>query len=132
MGDIGWSYELPIAAYRVLQDWHNQARSWDEGTGIWKDVVEHSPSVFGVQRYARLGVPATSLCRGAATTTGVAAAWSHEAVEFWRRQIELHPDAPGLERYADDAVKAEGEATAWLAKPAAAHGDVAEGTATRP
>ena len=131
-GDVGWTFELSNAAYRVLKDWHNLARSWDQCTGTWEEVVEHSPSVAAFSDTLALAFQQRVNAAEHDNDRRDAAAWSHEAVEFWRRQIELHPDAPGLERYADDAVKAEGEATAWLAKPAATHGDVAEGTATRP
>ncbi len=131
-GDVGWSFVLSDATYRVLRDWHNLARSWDQCTGIWEEVVEQSPSVAAFSDTLAEAFQQRVSAAQRDNDRRDVAAWSHDAVEFWRRQIELHPDVPELKRYADDAVKAEGEATAWLAKSAATHSDVAEGTATRP
>ena len=44
------------------------------------------------------------------------AAWSKDAVAFWNRQLDLHPDLPDLKKYADDAAKHDMEVAQWLAK----------------
>ena len=45
------------------------------------------------------------------------AAWSKDAVAFWNRQLDLHPDLPDLKKYADDAAKQDAEVAQWLATP---------------
>jgi hypothetical protein len=43
------------------------------------------------------------------------AAWSKDAVAFWNRLLELHPDISDLKTYANDAQKADSEVAQWLA-----------------
>ena len=116
--DIGWSFGLADAAYRQMHDWHDLAAVYDQSVVIWKDVVEHSPSV---QEFAATLVEVFHNRIDAAKLDNDrrdAAAWSRDAVEFWRRQTELHPDVPFLSQCADTAVKSDAEVAQWLAKPA--------------
>jgi hypothetical protein len=79
-------------------------------------MVEHSPSVqeFAVTLvdvfHNRIDVAKLDNDRRDA------ALWARDAVQFWRRQMELHPDVPYFPRLNDDAVKEDAEVAQWLAK----------------
>jgi hypothetical protein len=47
-----------------------------------------------------------------------AALWARDDVQFWQRQIELHPDVSYFPRLTDDAVKEDAEVAQWLAQAA--------------
>jgi hypothetical protein len=116
--DIGWSTELADAAYRQMHDWHDLATLYSESTMIWKDVVEHSPFVEGfaanLDKAFRNRIDAAKLDNDRRD----AALWARDAVQFWQRQVELHPDVPSLSQFADDAVKSDVQVTQWLAQSA--------------
>jgi serine/threonine protein kinase len=112
--DIGWSFELADAAYRQTHDWHNLATVYDQSTVIWKDVVEHSPSMA---EFAATLVDVFHNRIDAAKLDNDrrdAALWARDAVQFWQRQMELHPDVPYFPRLTDDAVKEDVEVAQWL------------------
>jgi serine/threonine protein kinase len=116
--DIGWSFELADAAYRQLHDWHDLAAVYDQSTVIWKDVVEHSPSVA---EFASTLVDVFQNRIDAAKLDNDrrgAKLWARDAVQFWQRQLELHPDVPYFSQFADDAVKEDAEVAQWLAQAA--------------
>jgi hypothetical protein len=91
---------------------------YDERAVIWKDVVEHSPSItqFAVTLvdvfHNRIDAAKLDNDRRGA------ALWARDAVQFWQRQVELHPEVPYFSRFADDAVKEEAEVAQWLARTA--------------
>ncbi|HEY1683942.1 MAG TPA: serine/threonine-protein kinase [Tepidisphaeraceae bacterium] len=115
--DIGWSYGLGAVAYRTLHDWHNLASVHDQAAGIWKDVVEHSPSVAAfTETLAHEFQYRVNAAKNDNDRREVAA-WSRDAVEFWNRQFELHPDLPNLKAYADAAAKQDAQVAKWLATP---------------
>ena len=130
--DIGWSFELADAAYRQMHDWHDLAAVYDQSVVIWKDVVEHSPSV---QEFAATLVEVFNNRIDAAKLDNDrrdAALWSRDAVEFWRRQAGLHPDVPFLSQCADNAVKSDTDVAQWLAKPASTQVDSTQPATTQP
>ncbi len=47
-----------------------------------------------------------------------AAAWSKDAVTFWNRMVELHPELPELKTRAYAAAKADAEVAKWLSQSA--------------
>ena len=117
--DIGWSFGLADAAYRQMHDWHHLATVYSQSTVIWKDVVEHSPSV---QEFAVTLVEVFHNRIDAAKLDNDrrdAPLWSRDAVQFWQRQIELHPDVPYFPRLTDDAVKEDAEVAKWAGQAAA-------------
>ncbi len=125
--DIGWSFELANAAYRQLGDWHDLAAVYDQATVIWKDVVEHSPSVAEfAETLADVFENRIDAAQRDNDRRG-AALWAHDAVQFWRRQVELHPDVPDLRTCADDAIKKDAEVAKWLAQAAST-----QATSTQP
>jgi len=48
-------------------------------------------------------------------------------VQFWQRQVELHPDIPYFTRLTDDAVKEDAAVAQWLTQAAST-----QPTATQP
>jgi tetratricopeptide (TPR) repeat protein len=118
--------------YRVESDWHHAAEMEDQSASFYKDLVEHNPAV------ATFTLQLANVLNHRIDTAEhendreQVAAHSRDAVTFWNRQLDLHPEVPVLKECADDAVKAEREAAAWLAKSAGTRGDLAEGAATRP
>ena len=130
--DIGWSSELADAAYRQMHDWHDLATVYDQSTVIWKDVVEHSPSVA---EFAATLVDVFHNRIDAAKLDNDrrdAAVWARDAVQFWQRQIELHPDVPYFPRLTDDAVKEEAEVAQWLARTASTQATATQAPSTQP
>jgi serine/threonine protein kinase len=130
--DIGWSFELADAAYRQLGDWHNLAAAYDQATVIWKDVVEHSPSMAEFSSTLadvfEKRIEASELDND---RRGVAL-WARDAVQFWQRQVELHPDVPDLSGYADDAMKKDAEVARWLAQPPSTRAIYTRASSTQP
>jgi len=125
--DIGWSYVLADPAYRQMHDWHDLATVYDQSTVIWKDVVEHSPSVA---EFAATLVDVFHDRIDAAKLDNDrrdAALWARDAVQFWQRQVELHPDIPYFTRLTDDAVKEDAAVAQWLTQAAST-----QPTATQP
>ncbi|HEX4056064.1 MAG TPA: hypothetical protein VHX86_17515, partial [Tepidisphaeraceae bacterium] len=130
--DIGWSFELADAAYRQMHDWHDLATVYDQSTVIWKDVVEHSPSV---SEFAATLVDVFHNRIDAAKLDNDrrdAALWARDAVQFWQRQMELHPDVPYFPRLADDAVKEDAEVAQWLARTASTQATSMQAPSTQP
>ena len=88
----------------------------NQAISYFKDLVEHNPSVatFGLSL-----VDAFQLRVDAAKHENdhqLVAAWSKDAIAFWNRLFELHPDLPVLKTYADDAMKKDAEVVQWLAQ----------------
>jgi hypothetical protein len=104
--------------YQVQGDWRHAAEMDDQSASFYKDLVEHSPSVAtfteGLVNAFRRRVQAAEQGNDRQQAT----AWSQDAVAFWNRQVELHPDLPVLKNYADDAAKQDAQAAQWLAAPA--------------
>ena len=42
------------------------------------------------------------------------AAWSKDAVAYWNRLVELHPDLPALKTFTEEAMKRDAEVANWL------------------
>jgi hypothetical protein len=61
-----------------------------------------------------------------------AALWARDAVQFWQRQIELHPDVPYFPRLTDDAVKQDAEVAQWLARTASTPATSTQAPSTQP
>jgi serine/threonine protein kinase len=116
--DVGWSVNLASAAYRQLHDWHDMATAYDQSAVIWKDVVEHSPSMvqFAETLLDRFNnrIDAAKLDNDRRDAT----LWARDAVQFWQRQLELHPDVPYFPRLAEDAAKEDAQVAQWLARTA--------------
>jgi hypothetical protein len=108
--------EVSDLAYRELHDWHDLASSWDQCAGIWKEVVEQSPSVAQFTQSLAQAFKDRVDAAERDNDHRNAAAWSRDAVAFWQRQIELHPDLPSLRQYADDAANSDAEVAKWLAQ----------------
>ena len=86
----------------------------------WEDVVEHSPTVQAfagaLGKALRNRIDAAKLDNDRRD----AALWARDAVQFWQRQMDLHPDVPYFPRYANDdgRQKDDAEVAQWrLANP---------------
>lgn len=106
--------------YAVQGDWRHAAELDDQSTSIYKDLVEHSPSVATFTQ----GLASAFQRRVHAAEQGndgqQAAAWSKDAVAFWNHQVELHPDLPALKDFVDEASKQSAKAAQWMWLPAPA------------
>jgi serine/threonine protein kinase len=114
--DIAWQSEGVATLYQAQSDWRAVADMQNQAISHFKDLVEHNPSVatFGLSL-----VDAFQHRVKAAKHENdrqQAAAWSKDAVAFWNRLFELHPDLPVLKTYADDAMKKDAEVAQWLAQ----------------
>jgi tetratricopeptide (TPR) repeat protein len=114
--DIALHSEFLADLYKAQGDWPHAAEMYDQAAQYYKDLVEHNPTVANftgdlvVVFNARIGAAKHENDRRKA------AAWSKDAVAFWNRQLDLHPDVPALKGYADDATKADAEVAKWLAQ----------------
>ena len=99
---------LPAHAEQIL----------NEAATYFKDLVEHNPSIATFDRY--LSSVNNNMIAAAMKDHDRqhAAAWSKDAVTFWNRQLELHPDLPTLKTYADDTIENDAKVAQWLAQPA--------------
>ncbi len=102
--------------YEVQHDWPHAAEMDDQAARYYKDLVEHNPTV------ATFTVALVGVFNGRVEAAKhendrrQAAAWSKDAVAFWNRQLDLHPDVPVLKTYANDAMKTDTEVAKWLAQ----------------
>jgi serine/threonine protein kinase len=115
--DVGWAYGLGELAYRMLHDWRKLADVYDQSTVIWKDIVEHNPSV--AEFTTELATVFQRRVEGARNGNDrrEVAAWSRDAVEFWTQQAQLHPDVPALRQNAADAARQDAQIAQWLTNP---------------
>jgi len=109
-------------SYHVQGDWSLAAEMDDQSAQFYKDLVEHNPTVatFTKELVDVLNGRIEAAKHG--NDRQQVAAWSKDAVAFWSRLLELHPDVPELKSYADDAMKTDAEVAQWLAKPASTQG----------
>jgi uncharacterized protein YjiS (DUF1127 family) len=118
--DVALHTHFAADLYRVQGDWRHAAETDDQAAPYEKDLVEHNPSV------ATFDLVLADIFRGRLDAAEhehdrkQAAAWSKDAVAFWNRQLELHPDVPVLKTYADKAVTDDAQVAQWLAQPTSA------------
>jgi hypothetical protein len=104
--------------YQTHNDWRAAADMLNQSASYYKDLVEHNPSV------ATFSLNLANCFRGRVDAAKhdndrkQTAAWSMDAVAFWNRLVELHPDLPVLKTCADEATKDDAEVTQWLAQAA--------------
>jgi len=113
--DVGDNSHGTARLYRLQGDWNHAAEMDDQAAPFYKDLVEHNPSVATfttelVQVFNRRVEAAEH-----ENDRAHVAAWSKDAVAFWNRLLELHPDISDLKTYANDAQKADSEVAQWLA-----------------
>jgi eukaryotic-like serine/threonine-protein kinase len=103
--------------YRKQGDWPHVAEMDDQAATYYKDLADHNPSVATFTGELEHVFKERVNAAEHENDRRLVAALSKEAVAFWRRQIELHPDVPDLKAYADDAAKNDAEVAQWLAQP---------------
>ncbi len=108
--------------YWLEADWRRAAEMDAKSAALYKDLVEHNPAVgtFTLELQNTYHHWIDSCQRG--NDRKQAAVCSHEAVAFWQRQCDLHPDIPTLKMCMGDALQDEAAVAKWLA----------EGAGTRP
>jgi hypothetical protein len=116
--DVANNSRAVASLYSWQNDWIHAAEQYDRAILLFRDLMEHNPSVgtFGlllVNSQQRRISAAQKL-----NDRSGAAACSKDALMFWSRLAEQHPDVPGLKTYADDAAKQDAEVAKWLANPA--------------
>jgi hypothetical protein len=115
--DVGLHSNFLADLYKAQGDWPHDAELENEAAQYYKDLVEHNPSVA---TFTKIGLAEIFNGRIEAAEhendRRQVAAWSKEAVAFWNRQLELHPDVPDLKACADDAIKQDAAVAQWLAQ----------------
>jgi serine/threonine protein kinase len=116
--DVGLHSDFLADLYKAQGDWPHDAGLETEAAQCYKDLVEHNPTVA---TFTKIGLAEVFNGRIEAAEhendRPQVAAWSKEAVAFWNRQLDLHPDVPDLKNYADDAMKNDAKVAQWLANP---------------
>jgi hypothetical protein len=115
--DVGLHSDFLANLYRAQGDWPHDAEMEDQAAQYYKDLVEHNPAVATFSEEL-VGVFNSGIeAAEHESDRQQAAAWSKDAVAFWNRQLDLHPDVPVLKTYADDAMKNDAKVAQWLANP---------------
>lgn len=116
--DVAFHLLTTASLYQVQSDWRHAAQMDDQAAPYYEDLVEHNPSVATFDQdlvedfQGRVNAPEHENDRAQAT------AGSKDAVAFWIRQVDLHPDIPELRQLAADALKADAKVAQWLTQPA--------------
>jgi tetratricopeptide (TPR) repeat protein len=115
--DVALHSDFLAHLYKAQGDWPHDAEMEDQAAQYYKDLVEHNPAVatFTVELVDVLN--ARTAAAEHENDRQQVAAWSKDAVAFWNRQVDLHPDLPDLKTYAEDAMKSDAEVAQWLAQP---------------
>lgn len=116
--DLALHSHVTASLYRVQSDWHRAAEMDDQATTGFKELVERNPTVAYFQRWLVSALERRVDAARHDNDRDRAAAWSADAVAFWKRQLELHPNVPAFKTYADEAMKRDAELAKWLALPA--------------
>jgi serine/threonine protein kinase len=106
--------------YRVQGDWPHTAEMEDRSALIYMDLAENNPSVATFTDNLVLIFERRVEAAEHENDLQHAAAWSRDAVAFWNRLVDLHPELPLLKRNADNAIKNDADVVQWLAQPASA------------
>ncbi|HZZ28879.1 MAG TPA: hypothetical protein VFE46_12830 [Pirellulales bacterium] len=115
--DVALLSDFLANLYQVQGDWPHAAEMDDQATLFYKDLVEHNPTVATFTRELVYVFNGKIEAAKQDNDRQQVAAWSKDAVAFWNRQLDLHPDVPDLKKYADDAAKQDSEVAKWLATP---------------
>jgi hypothetical protein len=103
--------------YKAQGDWPHDAEMEDQAAQYYKDLVEHNPTVATFTKELVDVLNGRVEAAEHENDRQQVSAWSKDAMAFWNRQLELHPDVPDLKAYADDAMKKDAEVVRWLAQP---------------
>ncbi len=107
--DVALHSEFLADLYKAQSDWPHAAEMYDQAAKYYKDLVEHNPTVATFAKELALVFNGRIDAAKHENDRRRVAAWSKDAVAFWNRQLELHPDVPVLKTYADDAIKNDAE-----------------------
>ena len=113
--DVALHSEFLADLYKVQRDWPHAAEMYAQAAQYYQDLVEHNPTVATFTRELVYVLNGKIEAAKQENDRQQVAAWSKDAVAFWNRQVELHPDVPDLRKYADAAAKQDAE-VANLAK----------------
>ncbi len=102
--------------YKEQSDWPHAAEMYDQAAKYYTDLVEHNPTVASFTGDLVSVFNARVEAAMHKNDRRQAAAWSKDAVAFWNRQLDLHPEVSVLKTYADDAMKKDAEVAKWLAQ----------------
>jgi hypothetical protein len=113
--DVGNNSFSTGRLYRLQGDWQHAGEMAGRAVPYYKDLVELNPAVatftgdlFNVFNRRVEAAEHVNDRQQVADS-------SKDAVAFWNRMVELHPDIPDLKTYADGAQKADAEVALWLA-----------------
>jgi tRNA A-37 threonylcarbamoyl transferase component Bud32/tetratricopeptide (TPR) repeat protein len=125
--DVALQSDFLANLYKAQGDWPHTAEMDAQSAQYYKDLVEHNPTVATFSRELVFALNGEIEAAEHEKNRQQAATWSKDAVAFWNRQLDLHPDVPALKTYADDAMKSDAEVARWLAQPPST-----QATSTRP
>jgi hypothetical protein len=112
--DIAFHSHTMANLYRVQNDWRHAAEMEDRAALLYKDLAENNPSV------ATFTLQLVNVFQGRIDAAEhendrkQVAAWSKDAVAYWNRLVELHPDLPALKTFTEEAMKRDAEVANWL------------------
>jgi hypothetical protein len=114
--DVGLHSDFLAGLYKVQGDWPHDAEMESQAAQYYEDLVEHNPTVATFTKELVDVFNGRIEAAKHENDRQQVAAWSKDAVAFWNRQVDLHPDVPDLKTYADDAMKTDAAVAQWLAK----------------
>ena len=87
--------------YELQSNWRLAAETDDQAVNYYKDLVEHSPSVGTFTIVLEDVFEDRCNVAELANDRKRAAAYAQDAVAFWNRLMDLHPDVPGVKQSAE-------------------------------
>ncbi|HWB52802.1 MAG TPA: serine/threonine-protein kinase [Tepidisphaeraceae bacterium] len=116
-GDLGWTSRSTARLFGALGDWRHAAEMDNQSATAFEDLVRNNPSVATFGESLVYAFSARLMQAQNGNERAQALQWSEDALNFWNRLIELHPELPMLKDYAQTATKEKTQLTQWLAKP---------------
>jgi hypothetical protein len=103
--DVALHSDFLARLYKAQGDWPRAAEMDAQAAQYYKELVEHNPTVATFTKALAAVLNDEIDATEQENNRQQAAAWSKDAVAFWNRQMDLHPDVPDITNYADDAAK---------------------------
>jgi len=130
--DVGLHSDFLASLYKVQGDWPHDAEMEAQAAQYYKDLVEHNPTVATFTKALVAVLNGRVEAAEQENDRQQVSAWSKDAVAFWNRQLELHPDVPDLSGYANDAMKKDAEVVRWLAEVPSTRAISMQASSTQP
>jgi serine/threonine protein kinase/tetratricopeptide (TPR) repeat protein len=115
--DVAFVSNSVARIYAAVGDWHHALGMYNQSASVFKSLVQNSPSVATFDGYLVEAFTGQVISAEYLNDRSQAIGRSKDAVAFWNRLIELHPDLPMLQKYAEGAEEQDAKVAKWMAAP---------------